>query len=104
MADVDVGQRGNGDVHPLAAWTQCRAPRSATGRGLPDGHSRATTTDPGDPPPAPRPPAEPADLTVLLARRDRLATPVAHRDLATYQAVAHAAPPMVAAVLPITHR
>jgi len=58
--------------------------------GLPDGHTRATTTD-ADPQPLPAPPrpvVEPTDLTVLLARRDRLATPVARRDLATYQAIA----------------
>jgi transposase len=65
--------------------------------GLPDGHTRATTTDPTNPPTArPAVPA-PTDLSVLLARRDRLATPVARRDLATYQAIADAAP---AAVLP----
>lgn len=65
--------------------------------GLPDGHTRAVSTDPADPLPAPRPSPEPADLTLLLSRRDRLATTVARRDLATYQAVADAA---TTAVLP----
>ena len=78
--------------------------------GLPDGHTRATTLDPADPAdpadtvhpglPAPRRPAlEPADLMLLLARRDRLATPVARRDLATYQAIGDAPTDTAAAVL-----
>jgi hypothetical protein len=59
--------------------------------GLPDGHTRATTTDPAEAPP-PGPLAEPADLAALLTRRDHYATPVARRDLATYQAAAQGDP------------
>ncbi len=56
--------------------------------GLPDGATRSTSRTPTAESAAVPSfgPAEPVDLAVLLARRDRLATPVAHRDLATYQA------------------
>lgn len=56
--------------------------------GLPDGATRSTSrTSTAESAAVPSfGPAEPVDLAVLLARRDRLATPVARRDLATYQA------------------
>lgn len=60
--------------------------------GLPDGHTRATTRETAPSAPSPRAAttasasrSDPADLA-LLATRARLSTPVARRDLGTYDA------------------
>lgn len=73
--------------------------------GLPDGHTRATERVDLRALPRPRdvdPPCEatdPADLAVLTTRA-RLATPVARRDLATYDALTGVG----AVILPFRHR
>jgi hypothetical protein len=57
--------------------------------GLPDGHTRATTRDDATPTPATtaHPAATAADTGLaVLPARSRLATPVARRDLADYDA------------------
>jgi transposase len=57
--------------------------------GLPDGSTRTTTLESVTPRRSNEP--APVQLELLVARRDRLAVPVARRDLATYQHIADTA-------------
>ncbi|MGH3499583.1 MAG: IS21 family transposase [Nocardioidaceae bacterium] len=63
--------------------------------GLPDGHTRATYTDPADPPVRTTPPGDVASerdaLSALLARSAAASTPVRRRSLADYEAAAQTA-------------
>jgi transposase len=80
-------------AHPRAARRGELVVDPAHWDGLPDGHTRATTLDP---PPGPASGSGPAGdeqlppdpLAALLVHRPAAATPVAHRSLAIYDAVA----------------
>jgi transposase len=60
--------------------------------GLPDGSTRATTRDPGEPQPPARPVDQGGQLVLLTARAHSQVT-VARRDLAAYQAIADGTAP-----------
>lgn len=53
--------------------------------GLPDGHTRATTIDPGPDRLGSQRPGAPSPLLALLADHHRRVPAVAHRSLATYR-------------------
>lgn len=82
-------------VHPRATRRGSWIVDPAHWDGLPDGHTRATCTDPADGPGRrPQPvtgAAEPDALTALLRRSAAAATPVGRRSLADYEAAATAA-------------
>jgi len=80
-------------VHPRAATRGSWVVDQTHWDGLPDGHGRATTTDPppclADPGDQPAAGDQPDPIAALLTAHLAAATPVARRPLADYDAAAH---------------
>ncbi|MED7828964.1 IS21 family transposase, partial [Streptomyces chiangmaiensis] len=79
-------------VHPRAVGRGARIVDEAHWQGLPDGHTRATTTDPGDrgtrtTGPARSADTEPGGLVSLLARTRAAHVHVGTRPLALYDQI-----------------
>jgi hypothetical protein len=75
-------------VHPRAVGRGARIVDEAHWQGLPDGHTRATTTDPGAPVAGPaRTDTEPGGLVSLLARARAAQVHVGTRPLALYDQI-----------------
>ncbi|SFY45353.1 IS21 family transposase (plasmid) [Streptomyces atratus] len=75
-------------VHPRAVGRGARIVDEAHWQGLPDGHTRATTTDPGTPAVRPaRTDTEPGGLVSLLARARAAQVHVGTRPLALYDQI-----------------
>lgn len=79
-------------IHPRAPQRGSWMIDPAHWDGLPDGHTRATCTDPTDGPVRTTPPgnvtSEPDALSALLRRSAAAATPVSRRSLADYETAA----------------